>query len=442
MIDTKNMTIPKIIESLNWENGSNFKMDQLKLFKDNQLLQKVLKMTYDKVAYTYGITMKNIEFPQPKYMDFIDLEEQLDNLELLANRTYTGNKAIEFLENTIYEGSEENAQIIKGIINRDLRINMGRSNINKVFKNLIVKPPYMRCGIYGEKTAKKINFPAFVQVKADGMFQAVQVDQGEVTFTARSGEVRELPHLEAKFRNFKDGVYIGELLVYGLDNRSESNGIINSDGSKQKVYIQLWDFVTLDEYSRGKDKTNKTWYKDRFAQLTDNVVEDDNIKIIETYQVQNIQDALKFTTDWMNQGLEGAILKDKNNLFIDHTSPTQLKLKLEIDAEVRVTGFIEGKVGTKREKTFGSLVFENDEGTIKGSTSGFNDKQLEEINNNREAWIGKVITVQFNDVTKGRDNDYYALSHPRFIEARDDKDTTDTLERVQEMKEMAMSLGA
>ena len=50
------------------------------------------------------------------------------------------------------------------------------------------------------------------------------------------------------------------------------------------------------------------------------------------------------------------------------------------------------------------------------------------------------MTVQFNDLTKSRDNDYYALSHPRFICFRDDKNCTDTLERVQEMKEMAMSL--
>ena len=51
------------------------------------------------------------------------------------------------------------------------------------------------------------------------------------------------------------------------------------------------------------------------------------------------------------------------------------------------------------------------------------------------------MTVQFNDITKGRDNDHYAFSHPRFIEFRDDKDETDTLEKVNQLKEMAMELG-
>lgn len=432
-----------IIDELNADNGSNYKMDVLKKYKDNELLQKVLKMTYDKVAYTFGISMKNIEYvPERQLSDSVTLELVLHHLEKeYATREITGNDARDKLISLLEHLLKEDAKIIEGIINRDLRINMGRSNINKVFKGLIIKPPYMRCGIYTDKTAKKINFPAFVQVKADGMFQAISVEQGKVTFTARSGEERQLPHLEAKFKTFKDGVYIGELLAHGLTDRALSNGLINSDESKEDVYVQLWDYVTHSEYSRGKDKLGKKFYKERFSNLKDNIIEDNNIKIIETYLVTDIRQALKYTSDWMNQGLEGAILKDANNIFVDHTSPTQLKLKLEIDAEVRVTGFTEGKKGTKREATFGALIFENDEGTIKGQTSGFTDKMIKELHNNREKYIGRVMTVQFNDLTRSRDNDYYALSHPRFIEFRDDKDITDTLQRVQESKEMAMMLG-
>jgi hypothetical protein len=440
MIDTQKMTIPEIMESLNWENGSNFKMAQLKLFQDNKTLEQVLQMTYDKVKWTYGVSVKTITMPT-LHFDNMTLETSFALLDQLNRREVTGNLAREKVQAVLEALTAEDAKIFYNIIRRDQRINMGRSNINKVFKNLITKPPYMRCGIYTTKTAKKINFPAYVQVKADGMFQAVTVDAGQVTFTARSGEVRELPHLETKFKNFRDGVYIGELLVHGLANRSESNGVINSDDSKEKVYIQLWDYVTLNEYSRGKDKKDKTIYFERYADLKNNVIEDENIKIIETHQVKNIQEALEFTSKWMNEGLEGAILKDQNNIFVDHTSPTQLKLKLEIDAEVRVTGFTEGKPGTKRIETFGAMTFENDEGTIKGRTSGFTDEQLEDFNSRRDELIGKVITVQFNDITKGQNNDFYALSHPRFIEFRNDKDTTDTLERVQESKEMAMTLG-
>jgi len=77
---------------------------------------------------------------------------------------------------------------------------------------------------------------------------------------------------------------------------------------------------------------------------------------------------------------------------------------------------------------------------IRGRTSGFSDAQLADFNNRREEMIGKIITVQCNDLTKGRSNEHYALSHPRFIEVRDDKTETDTLERALEIKKMAMDL--
>ena len=143
----------------------------------------------------------------------------------------------------------------------------------------------------------------------------------------------------------------------------------------------------------------------------------------------------------MTAGYEGAILKDRDAIFRDGTSPQQLKLKLEIDVDVRITGFKEGTPGTKREATFGAMTFETDDGQIKGRTSGFTDAQLEDFNSRREELIGQIMTVTCNDITKGRDNDYHALSHPRFIELRNDKTDTDTLERALETKEMAMAVG-
>ena len=55
----------------------------------------------------------------------------------------------------------------------------------------------------------------------------------------------------------------------------------------------------------------------------------------------------------------------------------------------------------------------------------------------KEEMIGMIITLEGNDLTQGRENNYYAVSHPRFIELRNDKDYTDTLERAFESLELA-----
>lgn len=438
--------IHEILKEINLENGSNYKIAVLKKYSNNELLKRVLKMAYDRVTFTYGITMKNVEYtPEKEYFnDDLLLDDFLDFLEeKLCTREYTGNTAIKELAFTLEQMKEEDAKLIELILGRDLKLNLGKTQINKVFKDLIIKPPYMRCNTYSSKTSKKILYPAYINMKADGMFQYITVDQGSVTFTARSGEERYFQHLENDFKNFPDGVYVGELLVDNILDRSEANGFINSLAEdKTSVYVQLWDYITLEEFSRPKDKSNKTFYRNRFIKLEKILKNNksDRIKLIPYKVVNNIQEALQQTSEWMNEGFEGSILKDFENIFIDHTSPTQLKLKLEISLEVRCTGFTEGTPGTKRESTFGAMMFENDEGTIKGRCSGFTDKQLEDFNSRRDELIGQIFEVQFNDLTKAEGHDYYALSHPRFIEFRLDRNDTTTLERAFQERNMAMEL--
>lgn len=436
----------KILEELNAENGSNYKMATLKKYSDNELLKRVLKMAYDKATYTYGISMKNIDsnIPENSGEKLRSLEQCLDVLvNSFVTREYTGNTAIDILEDLLYSLNVEDRIVLSRIIGRDLKINMGRSNINKVFKDLIVKPVYMRCGIYNSKTSSKINIDdAYLQLKADGTYREFTVDQGIVTCISRSGEEYAYPVLSEGLSKFPDGKYIGELTVSGTNDRATGNGLINSDNPPHDlINLDLWDYITPEEYQNAANKVkNTTKYSDRFNTLVKTIESAQNLKninIIETHIVKSIPQALTIVGEWMRNGLEGGILKDKDNIFRDGTSPQQLKLKLEIDADVRITGFTEGTKGTSREFTFGAITFENDEGTIKGQTSGFTDAQLKDFNGRREELIGKIMSVQFNDITQARTNDFYALSHPRFIELRDDKNSTDTLERVLELKEMA-----
>jgi len=433
----------QIINELNLENGSNYKLDILKKYKDNQLFKRLLKMTYDKVSFTYGITMKNV--PERKeHKRILNLEDALNNLENdYCTRNFTGNKAIDELYILLNSLSKEDDIIIQKLLDRDLKINLGRTQINKVFKNLIIKPPYMRCATYNEKTAKKITFPAILQIKCDGMFQYVIVDNNKVTFQSRAGEERKLKHLEEIFKNFPDGVYVGELLVQDTNDRATANGFINSDEEdKSKVYMKLWDYITFSDFSRPKEKINKILYKDRLNNL-ENILDKNktsSIVLVKTYIVNDTQQYLNQVSKWLISGEEGGVLKDNKNIFIDHTSPTQLKLKLEVSVEMRCTGFQEGKKGSKREGKIGSLIFENDEGTIKGRCSGFNDKELDEFTNNFNKYKNQILEVQFNNLTKAENNEYYALSHPRFIEWRPDKDQTDTLKKVFELRDSAMLL--
>lgn len=482
--------ISSIVDELNKENGSNYKINVLKKHKDNDLLQRVLKMTYDKAAYTYGVSVKQIEKFEPQKVALqIDLDFALTSIASnLATREVTGHAAYQLASNLIGNLPKEDGEIVKKLFNRDLRINLGKSSINKVFKGLITKPVYKRCDTYNKKTAKNISYPSMVQLKADGTYREFNVDDSIVTCQSRSGEKYEYPSIFETMSNYRDGFYMGELTVRCSDEiiktiqeklekakkkgddtekleevisqyqkhkdknkeyilpRSIGNGLIKSDEVPYKnIILDLWEYVSPEEYiiASKKDRKNPCTvpYSESFDVLKEIVGNgSENIRIIEYKIVDSLPEALSITSEWMKDGFEGSIIKDLGAVFKDGTSKQQLKLKLKISLEVRITGFTEGE--GKNKDYFGAITFENDEGTIKGKVgvNSMTEVLRDWFHENRESLIGKIMEVECNDITRAEGHDFYALSHPRFVELRDDKDESDTLEKAFKLREMAMEL--
>lgn len=430
-----------ILNELNESNSSNYKLDILKKYKDNSELKKLLELTYNRNKYNFNVSKNCIIKDNPSILESNGsktVDELLSALEILGGGTIRGNEAHQFVCNHLKYLDNDNKEIFLNVLGRDLKIGLNVKSINKVFKNLIPKPNYMRCAVLSEKTLKKINFPAFIQLKMDGTYREIHVADGQVSGKTRSGEEYFNPVLFKEMENFPNGFYTGELTIEG-ESRFTGNGLINSlNPPYEKITFTVWDYLTDDDYL---EKT-KTPYYSRFESLSDIIEKhkSNRVKLVPNHEVNSIDEALKYVSDWMEQGLEGGVLKDKNNVFKNGTSGTQLKIKLKVDAEMRITGFTEGTIGTKREGKIGAIQFSNDEGTIKGQCSGFSDEELDLFTKNKDNLIGRIISVEFNDIVKSENNDYYALSHPRFIEIRNDKDETDTLEKVIQLRDMAKRL--
>lgn len=479
-----------ILNEFNESNSLNHKREVCKKYKDNKLFLDVFRKTYDRVLWIYGVTMKKI----PVYTNtgIIKIEQALVEIEKLGRREITGNNAIIFLHKLLSDLSEEDSKILEKIINRDLRINFGKKEYNKIVSKeyQCLSPSYMRCDVLTKKTAKNIQYPAPLQKKADGTYREFSIDDGEVECRSRSGESYNYPLHNKYLSKLKDGVYVGELTVRAseetmktvfekLENakrrgddteeleeiisryedcklldteyvlpRGIGNGLINSDEPPHEdIIIELWDYITFEEYNLARQKDKKkpctTIYNDRFSTLKKNISEIDykDIRIIEHVIVNNPHEVMLQNKIWMEKGYEGSILKDWSGVFKDGTSNKQLKIKLKISAEMRIIGFLDGTIGTKREGKVGSIIFKNDEGTIEGRCSGFTDDFLDELTNNKENYLGKVIEVEFNDLSRAAGSDYYSLSHPRFICTRE-KNETDTLEQIFKMREMAMDVSS
>ena len=433
--------ILEILEQLRNTSSTKEKFNILLSHKDNKDLEKVLKYTYDKVDFTYGVTPSTVlDFDSNEYSD----KEMFEVLDILNRREVTGHSALALAKN-FYESCDKTIKdLFLKILDRDLKIGVNEKTLNKVFKGIVPRPHYERCDILNEKTLKKFTFPGYIQLKCDGTYREAYVHNGIVEFKTRSGEPYKNPVLEEILKTLPDGYYLGEFTLGKADNpdanRAEGNGNINSDNPDfNNIHYTIWDYLTEDEYTL---KDSKRGYDERFETLTKTLetLNSSLVHVVPSLRVNNIKDALKVTSEWMNKGLEGGVLKSSKMKFKNGTSKEQLKIKLKVDVEVRCTGFIEGTKGTKYEGKNKVITFENDEGTIKGQCSGMTDSMVEEVTKNPEKYIGKVLSVQFNDLTKAEGHEFYALSHPRFAEWRDDKDETDTLEKAIQLRDMARGL--
>lgn len=433
-----------VIQLLKSTNSSKEKLSLLTTHKDVDFLKDLFDLTYNTIQYTYWISSSQIKDIISKSSKFTLQNEWVDLLiNKLATRELTWHSARDELIYIAENLSSEDLEMLKCILSRDLNCWVTSTTINKVWKDLIKKPLYMRCDVFSEwekGTFKNINFPAIIQLKADWTYREVTVKDWSVTYVSRSGEVYDYPTLTEEFSLLPNWKYFWELLVKDTKNRGESNGLLNSDNiPHDRLILFLWDYVTLDEYeSVRQGNKGTTLYKDRLKQLEEILINCNRIHTIEWRFCENLWEVYQFVSAKMKEGLEGWILKDLTGIFRDGTSKHQLKIKLEIEMDVRITWFTEGN--KSRESTFGAITFENDEGTIKGQTSWFTQAQLEDFNSRRDELIWQIMIVQFNDLTKAEWNDYYALSHPRFLGLRTDKTETDTLERVFQLRDMKMNL--
>lgn len=429
----------EILNELKNTTSTKEKFNLLMKNKENETLKRILKYAYDSVSYTYGVTYNHIlsfESNDTSQKNMFELLEELSKREL------TGHNALRECKNLINSLTEIEKIIFKGIIDRDFKIGVSTKTLNKVWKGLIPTPNYCRCSVF--KKGANISYPAYVQLKCDGTYREAHIENGVCSFRTRSGEEYSIPTLEKEMSKLPDGYYTGEFTIGKADepdvDRQVGNGLINSKTPPfEKIHFTIWDYLRPLEYTLNERRI----YKERFEELTSIIAQAQikNVSIVQSVIVNSEEEMMHQVSLWMSKGLEGGVLKDFNMSFKNGTSNQQFKIKLKIDTEMRVKGFQKGTEGTKYEGQNKVIIFENDEGTIKGQCSGMSDAQVEECTKHPEKYIGKIVSVQFNDLIKAQGSEVYALSHPRFVEFRiNEKNETDTLEKVLDLREMAKNL--
>jgi len=475
------MKIFDILDQIKSTKSTNDKQNILKKNSDNILLKEIFRLVYTK-QINFGV--RNV--PELFWVSTLtkenDTEDELQHtvfnvLPKLYKREFTGNSAIDLVGSFKESLDNNELDIIRRILGRNLECGVGTALPNKVWKNLIPEQPQMLCNPCNQKNLSRIKYPAYSQVKEDGARAFTEIDifvspsgQKEFTInfmTRNSNTYPSLPKIENFFLNrletlshtFSESqnmTFDGELVVMEDGKplpREIGNGILNKalKGTASSEELDLIHYKVWDTYINYEE--DKRPYAQRFAEVEEflSIPFNDCVSLVDSKQVYNEDEARLHSIECIERGLEGTILKNRNFLWQNKRSPDQVKFKEEILVDLEVVGFIENK-SVDHKGTLGSLTLASRCGKIlvncgsgftntrevKGKDGTWSPVPLEErpesdrehIWLNRDEYMGRIVEVKCNALTTSEGRETYSLFLPIFMRFRDDKDVANTVEEV------------
>jgi len=431
------MNINAFLNDLSSNNSRIYKTEQLRKHADNEILREVVRLAL--CPFTQFYQRKIPAYSRDPKFNTMTLGFAIGQLYGLSSREVTGNAAIEFLRNLLSSLDSDDAKVIERIIDKSLDCGVQVSTANDVWPGLIKEYPCMLCSPFEQKLVDKIKFPAYAQMKMDGMrFNAI-VREGKVEFRSRNGkQIHLLGHLEKEFAALAgdvDCVFDGELLVMlegdiQFADRQTGNGILNkankgtiSEAEATLVHATVWDVIPYLYFTDGHCPVP---YSKRFSSLGDLVntqsSKDKRIWLVASEIVETYEKAQEIFNEYLSLGYEGIILKDGSGVWEDKRAKHQIKFKGELECDLKIVAVEEGT--GKYAGLLGAIVCESADSVVKVNVgSGFNDAHRKNLK--EKDLIGKIVAVKYNARIKNKQGEE-SLFLPIFVEVRDDKDVADS----------------
>lgn len=430
--------LTEVIKLLQNTSSTKEKEAILKQHSDNAELREFLRLTHCP-SVVCGVGEKT--YPSSSTSGKLeDVGAIFHVVYLLDSRQRAGHAAIETLKELQSDLSPEYAELLRYVVLKDARINLGAKTINKIWKNLIVDIPYQRCSLLDEKVIARIEKAdrVFVQLKADGVF-AVLTPNG--MFTRNGSKFPEA--FVSNFNKIRNSAvcYEGEVVWYSDDSdkplpREVSNGLTNSvvqggeiDSSYYPVFM-IWNAIPFADWQKGECDIA---YKSRLARVVADVQNADyhSIMVIPTTKVSGIQQVMSINSNYLKDCYEGVIVKFPEAGWKYNTSKDCIKVKVEVEVDMRIVS-VEESTG-KNAGMVGRINVESSDGKVCcGVNATGPAKDRKAFWDNREAMVGRVIVCKANDILDSETKAGYSLFLGRadVRDVRTDKGDCDDLPRI------------
>jgi len=275
---------------------------------------------------------------------------------------------------------------------------------------IMVRP--MKAHVFKDR-GHNITYPAVAQRKYDGVRVLIRkMPDGKVSLTSRGGEnYRGFRHIENAVKRMKlpDGFVLdGELYQHGkaLSSiggiaRKGMNESWDKMTDKQKeaawerkdpLYVRIYDGINTKDMEEG-------WFH-RYNKAMKIIGENPKLKKVESYVVQDKDAAFDLQAQFLDEGYEGAMIRNLHSPYKFSRSVDLLKMKNFDDAEFKIVGAHDA--GGNHAGAITWVCETTDENGNKVTfnltplgTIADRRKQYQEYEKDPSQFIGKEMTVRY-----------------------------------------------
>jgi ATP-dependent DNA ligase len=159
-----------------------------------------------------------------------------------------------------------------------------------------------------------------------------------------------------------------------------------------------------------------------------------NIELIESREIETVEDAIRVGEEYLAMGCEGAIIKHGDMLWGDERSKLAIKIKGERECDLKIVGIQPGE--GKYTGMIGAYICESACGKLRVNVGG--GLSDDDRAANPDDVIDKILGVLYNEKIKSKSKKAgepeYSLFLPRVHpdkRIRIDKDVADTLDNIE-----------
>lgn len=428
------MHFKNFYEEIRSSNSRKYKQEVLQKYKDDEVIQRYLKIAFD--PYTvYGISTKKLATQVRSVSNYVPNTNSVFELfdYLAAHNTGTFNEILECQNalDAVAAHDREAAILLSLLICKDLSIGCDAKTINTVIPNLIPCFAVQLAQKYFEKPERVEGKEFALTTKIDGGRIIAVKENGQVSFFTRAGQKYEgLVDLEKEMADRLPDNYVfdGEITLLDYKNYDSKTAYklamkaTRADGEKHNVKMLVFDGMPVENWK--SQYCPYSWHARRST--LDTVFSGSGYTYFELlpvlYQGTDTSKILELLDSEIARNQEGIMINICNAPYSFTRTWDLMKVKKMNTLDLEIVGYEEGS--GRLAGTLGAIHVRYKNGNIVKVGSGFSDELRTLIWLEPSDFVGKICECQFFEETTNADGGI-SLRFPVFKDFRPDKLTPD-----------------